>query len=157
MDSKKIALWILIIGVGSIVFGAVGFIWWDRGAPPGFKPKIVDVTIEDISYKNRGVRISGMARHDIRIRQKIGSDSWHIFPLVPKDDINNQFIKVMVLSTQSPDSMATIEEMTFEGFARPPGRLITKEVYQAWEAEGYSFEDKIILVQEYKNNLNDQK
>ena len=63
----------------------------------------------------------------------------------------------MVLSTQPPDSMATIEEMTFEGFARPPGRLIAKEVYQAWEAEGYSFEDKIILVQEYKNNLNDQK
>mgnify|MGYP001166856569 CR=1 FL=1 len=51
MDSKKIALWILIIGVGSIVFGAIGFIWWDRGAPPGFKPKIVEVDIETISFK----------------------------------------------------------------------------------------------------------
>jgi hypothetical protein len=47
--------------------------------------------------------------------------------------------------------MATIEEMTFTGFARPPGRLITKEVYQSWENEGYTFEDKIVLVQEYKN------
>ena len=151
MDSKKIALWILIIGVGSIVFGAIGFIWWDRGALPGFKPKIVNVDIETISYKNRGVRISGMARHDLRIKQDIGGESWHIFPLVPKDNINTQFIKVMVLTTQSPDAMATIEEMSFEGFARPPGRLITKEVYQAWEAEGYSFEDKIVLIQEYKD------
>ncbi len=150
MESKKIALWILIIGVGSIVSGAIGFIWWDRGAPPGFQPPIIDVTIEDISYENRGVQISGMARHDLRIKQDIGGESWYIFPLVPKDNINTQFIKVMILSTQTPDAMATIEEMTFKGFARPPGRLITKEVYQSWKNEGYTFEDKIVLVQEYK-------
>lgn len=149
MDQRKLALWIFILGTSSIVLGGLGFYWWDNGALPGFKPTLVDVSIAEISLDNRGVRIAGMARHDVRIKQEIQGVVWYVYPLVPKDKINTKFIKVMVLTTIPPDSMATIEERTIEGIARPPGRLIPKEIYESWRGEGYTFEDRVVLIEEF--------
>ena len=149
MQSKKLALWIFIVGVGSLVSGVLGFIWWDRGALPGFKPDIVDVTVDSVNWNNRGVKISGMARHDIRIKQDIRGTTWHVYPLVPTDDMNAKIISVMVMTTTPPDKRAMIEERTLEGLARPPGRLISPEIYKSWRNAGYEFEDRITLIEEY--------
>lgn len=149
MHSKKLALWIFVLGVGGMITGILGFIWWDRGALPGFKPEIVDVTIEDISWNNRGVRIHGMARHDIRIKQDVAGTIWHVYPLVPVDDMNTKIISVMIMTTVPPHKRATIEERTIEGLAQPPGRLIGPEIFKSWRNAGYEFEDRVTLVEEY--------
>ncbi len=149
MNQQKLALWIFVGGISLFVCGGLGFYWWDRGALPGFKPTIEDVSIEDISLDYRGVRVHGMARHDVKISQKLGEDTWYVYPLVPKDDMNTKFIKVMIMTPVQPDTMATIEERTVVGLAKPPGRLIPKEIYESWRGEGYSFEDRVVLIEEF--------
>ena len=149
MDSKKLAVWIFVLGVSGFIAAGLGFYWWDRGALPGFKPTIVDVSIEDINLDYRGVRVEGMARHDVKITQQVSGEKWFVYPLVPKDNINTKFIKVMVMTKVPPDSMATIEERSVVGLAKPPGRLIPKEIYESWRGEGYTFEDRVVLIEEF--------
>ena len=111
MTPKQTALSVLLGSTLAVSVASVGFIWWDRGAPPGFKPTLVPVDIDTINRNHRGVRIHGMARHDIRIQQKNNNDPndiTYVFPLVPSDDINTTFIRVMVRTSQKPDDMATI-------------------------------------------------
>ena len=54
-----------------------------------------------------------------------------------------------------PDSMATIEERSIVGLAKPPGRLIPKEIYESWRAEGYTFEDRVVLIEEFPKEVNE--
>tara|TARA_B110000037_G_scaffold128197_1_gene145764 strand:+ start:148 stop:609 length:462 start_codon:yes stop_codon:yes gene_type:complete len=131
----------------------VGFVWWDRGAPPGFKPEIVDVTIDTINREHRGVRIHGMARHDLRIRLKDqNSDKIsYIYPLMPMDKMNSTMIKVMIRTTVPPDSMATIEERKIEGIARPPGHTVSGDIIRSWQDRGYDFKEKFVLVDEFED------
>ena len=39
----------------------IGFVWWERGALPGFRPTIYDREIEELSLNDRGVRVHGWA------------------------------------------------------------------------------------------------
>ena len=155
MDSKKLAVWIFIGGMSAFIAAGLGFYWWDRGALPGFQPTIVDVSIEDINLDYRGVRVEGMARHDVKITQQVSGEKWFVYPLVPKDNINTKFIKVMVMTKVPPDSMATIEERSIVGLAKPPGRLVPKEIYEAWRAEGYTFEDRVVLIEEFPKEVDE--
>ena len=149
MDSKKLAVWIFVLGVSGFTLAGLGFYWWDRGALPGFKPTIEPVSIEDITLDYRGVEVEGMARHDVKITQQVSGEKWYVYPLVPKDDMNKKVIKVMIMTQVKPDSMATIEERTIIGLAKPPGRMIPKDIYESWRGEGYTFEDRIVLIEEF--------
>jgi len=152
MSPKQTTLSVLLGSTLAVTTASVGFIWWDRGAPPGFRPTLVDVSIETINRNHRGVRVHGMARHDIRIQQKNSNDPediTYVFPLVPTNNINTNFIRVLVRTTQKPDSMATIEEMTIEGLARPPGRLVNREIINSWQNRGYEFDPKYVLVEHF--------
>ncbi len=51
--------------------------------------------------------------------------------------------------------MATIEERSIVGLAKPPGRLIPKEIYESWRAEGYTFEDRVVLIEEFPTEVNE--
>ena len=152
MQPKQKALSIVFGSMLAMATATIGFIWWDRGAPPGFKPTLVDVTIDTINRNHRGVRIHGMARHDIRIQQKNSDDPTdisYVFPLVPLTKINTDYIRVLIRTTNKPDSMATIEEMTVEGLARPPGRLVNREIIESWENRGYEFDPKYVLIEQF--------
>lgn len=149
MDSKKLAVWIFIIGVSGFILAGLGFYWWDRGALPGFKPTIETVSIEDINLDYRGVKVEGMARHDVKIKQQVSGETWYVYPLVPKENMNTKIIKVMIMTQVPPDSMATIEERTVVGLAKPPGRMVPKEIYESWRGEGYTFEDRVVLIEEF--------
>jgi hypothetical protein len=149
MDSKKLAVWIFVLGVSGFILAGLGFYWWDRGALPGFQPKIEPVSIEDITLDYRGVEVEGMARHDVKITQQVSGEKWYVYPLVPKDDMNKKVIKVMIMTQVKPDSMATIEERTIIGLAKPPGRMIPKDIYESWRGKGYTFEDRIVLIEEF--------
>ena len=151
-DPKKQALVIFFVPLFLSIIAVLGFIRWDRGAFPGFKPEIVDVAIDDITRNHRGVRVHGMARHDVKIKQRDRNNAdsiFFIYPLMPMNDMNSKEIKVMIRSSVPPDSMAMIEEKTIEGLARPPGTLVTKDVFVAWEERGYDFAEKFVLVDSF--------
>ena len=141
--------WLIILGPSVLVLlGAVGFFWWDRGAPPGFRPTIYDRSITEISLNDRGVRLKGMARYDINTKQLDENDEimYYIFPLVPLDDINTKTIHVFVRSTIPPDELAMIEERTIEGITRPPARIISNELRRSWMRLGYRLDKRFVLV-----------
>lgn len=150
--TQQQSLFAIIFGtIAIIAVSYVGFVWWDRGAPPGFKPKIVDVSVETINRNHRGVKLKGMARHDVRIRSKDQNSGKisYVYPLMPMDKMNSTMIKVMVRTTIPPDEIATIEERTIEGLARPPGRAINGDIIRTWRDRGYDFEEKFVLVEEF--------
>lgn len=150
--SQQKSLLLLIFGTISVIaLSYIGFVWWDRGAPPGFTPELVDVTVDTINRNHRGVRLKGMARHDVRIRQKDQNSGKisYVYPLMPIENMNSTMIRVMIRTTIPPDEMATIEERTIEGLARPPGRAINGEVIRSWRDRGYDFEEKFVLVEEF--------
>lgn len=149
MNAKRKTLWMLGITTFLLTSGILGFIRWDRGAFPGFKPTIEEVTIETINRNHRGVLIHGMARHDLRITEKLGDDTWHIYPLLAKEKMNSKEIHVMVLTRKEPDSVATIEERTVEGLAQPPGRYVPASIKKSWEDRDYSFSPKFVLIKEF--------
>lgn len=132
---------------------AIGFVWWDRGAFPGLKPEIFDVEVLEINRNHRGVRLHGMVRHDVKIKQRDQTSNTiaYVYPMMPMNDMNSTMIHVMIRTHVAPDSMAMIEERTIEGLARPPGRALGKDVIEAWRAKGYEFAPKFVLVDEFED------
>ena len=152
VSNKSSKSLLFIFGPASLIaIIALGIYVWDRGAFPGFRPKIVPVGIEDINYNDyRGVKIEGMARYDIRIKQSLpDGKTYMVFPVVPLDKPNSKFIDVMVRSTKIPEGIYGMEEVVIEGFVRPPGRLINKEIMLAWMDEGYIFDNHFVLIEAY--------
>ena len=145
---RKAIIWIssILLVLTSVILGIVT---WERGAFPGFAPEIVDVDFQSISTKNRAVRITGMARYDMVSRMKLGETKLYIFPLLPEDDMNGTLIKVVVQSKRKPDKYTTIEKLTIEGFARPPGRAIPDRFYQNWSGRGYHFAEDLLFIESY--------
>lgn len=146
--SKRFALVILLLGIIIPIVAWLAFVRWDTGAFPGFVPELVDVTTENINREHRGVRIHGMARFDVKFKQKIGEKTYYVFPLVSKEDMNSKTIRVMVLSPTPPGELIGIEERTVEGIARPPGRLMPRDIINSWQDLGYQFDEKFVMVHE---------
>ena len=125
----------------------VGIIWWDRGAPPGFRPPVTDVTVDTINRDHRGVRITGTAHHELRIKQ----GEYNLFPLLATGDILGREIKVMVRSTREIDRLVGFEDLTIEGFCRPPGQMLPHSVAEALMERGYSFADHYVLIEVFED------
>ncbi len=127
---------------------ALGLYCWDRGAFPGFRPTIVDVAVQDISRKNRGVRVRGTAHLSVRIQQKTadGSVVWHLFPLLPEGDLEARDVRAVVRTTRAPGALYAYEDMTVEGLARPPGSLVPQPAREALRNSGYFLTDDFVLI-----------
>jgi hypothetical protein len=128
-----------------VVATTVGIIWWDRGAPPGFRPSVTDVTVQSISRDHRGVRISGTAHHELRIKQ----GEYSLFPLMASGDTLGREIRVMVRSTREVDRLVGYEDLTIEGLCRPPGQMIPHSVAEALMERGYHFADDYVLIEAF--------
>jgi len=135
----------------AVIAAVVGFIWWERGAPPGFRPTAVAVDPTTINREHRGVRITGTAHYEARLKQTAdGSDDvWYVYPLMMKGDAVGRTIHVLVRTTTEPDTFYGLEDRTFEGFARPPGRLVPRKAREQLEEKGYTFTDDYVLVEEW--------
>lgn len=147
---KKLAL--VVLGpILVVALAALGFVWWERGAPPGFRPTPVDVTVDSISRDNRGVTLTGTAHLQARLKQtSSGSDEvWYLYPLMSKGDTTGKDIHVMLRTTVKPNDLYGFEDRTVTGFARPPGRLVTRDVREALLQKGYSFDEDYVLVEEW--------
>ena len=132
-----------------VAASAIGIIWWDRGAPPGFRPPVTDVTVEDINREHRGVRIKGTAHHELRIKQ----GEHNLFPLMAPGDTLGREIRVMVRSTHEVDRLIGYEDLTIEGLCRPPGQMIPHSVAEALMERGYHFADHYVLIEAFDDGV----
>jgi hypothetical protein len=150
----------IIITITIAVGGWLAFSYWNRGALPWNNPELVDVSIDEISLDNRGVRISGIALYKPKIYQKIltdngsacstaasGEEIYYIFPLI--EDITSKRIKVMIRTRKPPpDDLVEKARITVEGIAFPPGKHITNDIRKKWEVKSYYIESDLVLVEE---------
>ena len=133
-----------------VVGVVVGLIWWDRGAPPGFDPTPHPVAISDVTRDHRGVRLTGTAHYEVRLRQKMqGGEVFVLLPLMKICDTMSREIKVLVRTQRTPEDMVTYEDMVVDGLARPPGRLVSPDVKDKLEDGGYHFADGFVLVEAF--------
>jgi hypothetical protein len=136
---------------GLVAAGAVGFVWWERGAPPGFNPTPIPVTVSGINREHRGVRIRGTAHYEVCLRQKMEDGSvYYIFPLMKPTDTLAREIKVLVRTERMPDEMATYEDMEVDGLARPPGSRVGPKARESLLDGGYHFAEGFVLVEAFE-------
>lgn len=147
---------IAVLGPFLLVVGiVVGFIWWDRGAPPGFRPTLHDVEIAAITRDHRGVRVRGTAHYEIQLKEKRREGSaahekpFLLFPLFPKGDTSGREIRVMIRSQRAPDELYAYEDVLVEGLAQPPGRTVGKSARDALQLKGYMFADDFVLIEAF--------
>ncbi|MAY81885.1 MAG: hypothetical protein CL930_14035 [Deltaproteobacteria bacterium] len=135
---------------GAVAAATIGFIWWERGAPPGFNPTPHPVTVSSINRENRGVRIRGTAHYEVRLRQKMEDGSvYYIFPLMKAEDTLGREIKVLVRAERMPDAMTTYEDMEVDGLARPPGTKVGPKTRESLLDGGYHFAEGYVLVEAF--------
>lgn len=145
---KKLVL--TVLGpILAVAVAAVGFVWWERGAPPGFRPDAVPVELEAITRDHRGVKLTGTAHLQARLRQTAGDEVFYLYPLLPKGDTLGREIHVLLRTTTKPDDLYGFEDRTFEGFARPPGNLVDRTVRDTLMKKGYHFTEDFVLVEEW--------
>ena len=147
---------LLTIAVG----GWLGFSYWERGALPWNNPDFIEVSIEELSLDNRGVKISGVALYKPKVYQtaKIktgcngyaGEETIYIFPLI--EDISSKRIKVMVRSKNPPPNDQVEKAfVTIQGIAYPPGKFpgsFNSDIRNKWKSKGYFLEKDLILIEE---------
>jgi hypothetical protein len=133
-----------------LVLGAVvGVVWWERGAPPGFRPAAVPVAVGAITREHRGVATEGTVHLAVRISQVAGEQRWTLAPLMPLGDTQSREVRVLLRTERKLDDLATYEDVTVRGFARPPGRLVPGSVVLALEQAGYTVAEDLILLEEW--------
>jgi len=138
-----------------VVGGTLGIIWWDRGALPGMRPTVHDVTVQNISRDDRGVRVRGTAHYSVRLQQRNEdrTETWYLFPLMAKGDLNNKDVRVIVRTSREPDSLYSFEDLQVEGLARPPGRLVPIQARDALFHEGYMLDDGFVLIEAFEDGV----
>lgn len=131
----------------------IGLIWWERGAPPGFRPRLVEVTPAEVTAGHRGVRLVGTAHYRVRLvqKEKGGEDTWWVFPVLPAGDYQGRKVKVLVRTPKEPDSLLDFEEVATEGLASEPGNVIDPQVREALTGAGYELDPDLVLVEAFED------
>lgn len=148
--TKKLLLVVLgpFVLVSSV---AIGLYWWDRGAPPGFRPRVVDVAPDEVDYDHRGVRITGTAHYTVRLTQKARSGTtWYLFPVMERGDTSGRYVHVIVRTKTAPDDLLGLEDVVVEGLARPPGAIVGPQVREALIEAGYELDEKVVLIEAFE-------
>jgi len=148
MNKNTLAVVVPFLAVAG---GAVGLIWWDRGAPPGFNPTPHPTRIGELTRDHRGVQVKGTAHYEVRLSQTMeGGEVFWIFPLMPPGDTATREIKAIVRTTRKPEHMVTYEDLTIDALVRPPGRLVTPSLRDSLEAGGYHFAEDFVLLEPFR-------
>ncbi len=150
---KKLAL-VILAPFLLVLTATIGVIWWERGAPPGFRPTPVDVELTDLSLEHRGVRVKATAHYEARLKQTTedNDEVWWLFPIFAPGDTIGRHITAVVRSTREPGDLYSFEDLTIEGFVRPPGRLVPREAReQMRRSGGYIFEEDYVLIEAWED------
>ena len=147
----KKALITVLVPFALVASAAIAYHWWDTGAPPGFRPTYHPVSVDQIDFDDRGVRIQGTAHYEVRLWQTMkDKERVHVFPLLPFKDTTGREIRVLVRSTRAPDDLSMYEDMQIDGLARPPGDRIGPKIKQTLRNHGYTFADQVVLVEAHE-------
>ena len=128
------------------VGGWLGYSYWQRGALPWNNPTLIDVNIEEVNIDHRGVRVTGIAINKPTIYQMEGDEKKYIFPLTTT--LTDKVIKIMVRRSAKPDRYTDKETVTIEGIVYPPNRYMNFDIRNKWEAEGYIFDENLLIIEE---------
>jgi hypothetical protein len=145
---KKLAATVLL-PILAVCLGVFVFVWWERGAPPGMRPAVVDVTPSALTMDHRGVRMLVTAHHDARLEQEVSGAVWHMYPVFDKGDRDGRTVKVILRTPTAPNPLYSYEERVVTGFARPPGRLVPPAARELMEQRGYTLDQRLVLVEEW--------
>jgi hypothetical protein len=145
---KKLAATVLL-PIVVVLLGVFAFVWWERGAPPGMRPEVVEVTPSTLTMDHRGVRMLVTAHHEARLEQTMGAVVWHLYPVFDKGDRDGRHVKVVLRTPTAPNSLYSYEERVVTGFARPPGRLLPPSARELMEKRGYTLDEGLVLVEEW--------
>ena len=146
---KKLAPLYAALAIGLVLF----FLWSARLPPFDGHPEPEDVAFEDVRVEHDTVRVSGTAHYPLRVAQERpgtfgrADSTWYLFPLFARQDTAGRFITVMVASPSEPESLASFEDLTLEGWALPPAAAMTPELVKAFESQGYSFADDYVVLE----------
>jgi hypothetical protein len=130
--------------------GFVGFVWWDRGAPPGVQPPTEPVAVAELTRNHRGVRVEGTAHYSVKLVQTAGDETWYLFPLFPPGDTAGRDVTVVVRTQRKPGELYSFEDLVVEGLARPPGTLMPRSTQDQLTNRGYTFSPDFVLVEEFE-------
>lgn len=144
----------VVVGLPLVVFllsaaGFVGFVWWDRGAPPGMQPPTEVVAVSDITRNHRGVEVQGTAHYTVKLVQKAGDETWYLFPLLEPGDTAGRSVRVVVRTQRKPGDLYSFEDLVVRGLARPPGTLFPRSTQDQLIKRGYLLDADFVLVEEF--------
>jgi hypothetical protein len=153
VNAMKRALAAILIPGILVSSVAVGVVWWDRGAPPGFRPTVHEVRPTELTYDHRGVSLVGTAHYPVQVTQRGGSSgqTWWIYPVFERGDTMGRYVLVLVRSTRQPDPMLAFEDVRIDGLARPPGSIIGPDVRKAFVEAGYELDERLVLVEAFED------
>ncbi len=147
---RKVLITVLV-PFALVATAAIAYHWWDNGAPPGFHPTYHPVSVAEIDFDDRGVRIQGTAHYEVRLWQTMkDQERFHVFPLMAFKDTTGRDIRVLVRSSRPPDDLSMYEDMVIDGLARPPGDRIGPKIKQTLKNHGYTFADQVVLVEAHE-------
>lgn len=147
----KRAIISVVLPILVVLIGVLGFVWWERGAPPGMRPTPVDVTPSSVTLDNRGVHMRITAHYEGRIEQRMDGEVFHLYPIFDKGDRESRHARVILRTRVPASTLYAFEERTITGFARPPGRLLPKSARDAFEKRGYSLDEHLVLIDEWED------
>jgi hypothetical protein len=138
----------LLVLVAAVIAWA-SFVWWDRGAPPGFQPPVEEVSLAELNRNHRGVRVQGTAHYALKLVQRQGSETYFLFPLLSPGDTKAREIRAMIRTKSEPSSLYSYEDLVVEGLARPPGTLVPISTQDQISGRGYHFAEGFVLIEAF--------
>lgn len=148
---KPIRIFLAALALGVALF----FAWINRLPPFSGKPSTTAVSVAEVSADMLAVSVHGTAHYPLRISQPRPKTLtqparvWWLFPLLPPDDTSGRSVRVLVASTVEPDPIVSYEDMTVEGWALSGEETVNQELRDAFQAEGYTFEREVVLIERF--------
>ncbi len=144
---KKLLAFVSTLALVLLLF----FLWMGRLWPFSGLPDPEPATVEALRVEMDAARVTGTAHYPMRLSivrpGRFGAEDtiWWVFPLFPEGDTHSRIIRALVVSPNEPERLVGFENMTIEGWVRPPPALVTPDIEGAFREENYSFGEDYVL------------
>jgi len=146
---RKLLLFITVLLASLFLY----YLWWNRLPPFDGHDAPVDTPFSELHAGSKEVRVEGTAHHVGSFKRHYESgfmrparDLW-FWPLFPLNDTRSKLVTVVVASNTAPEKNVHYEDVTVEGFVRPPGARLGTAFEANLRKEGYRFDPAYILIE----------
>lgn len=140
--------------VGALIVGVLMFhLWWNRLPPFDGHSAPIEKAFAALNSQDGSVRVEGIAHHAVRAERYYPSGflrsekTFWIWPLFAPSDAHGRRIEVMVASTVAPPWGIDFEDVTVEGWVRPPRARVDENLEKALRGVGYDFDPHYLLIE----------